>query len=353
MDTPVSGVLLNALMESDEVKQPTPKRKRPMKLGKGSDLKFPENISADGFFVVCDWSEETWYVKDKEELDECFIYQSDLEIIPCHDVDFAKSTVLLRNKQWHAGKVTRKTCYILDHSVLEKYEVYWDPSYPTTRYGKCKPSGMHVCLCEDRFDRDNKILGLDKKYSTTSKTAVETLLQTEMGNEAAIVISDGAYINKVYVHAHIYIDKNGVTKHAECGVPSHAELGSAIAEICGARAALSMCYKNRKKHVTLYYDNVSIPQVLQGGLMNDIPEVQSFKRLCGQMDENGYTLEFVEIHPKKAEHTQENKALFYLHSLCDSECRAMSDVFSRGYVNKLPARGSGKNYKQLRNKQRQ
>ena len=300
-------------------------------LQKGPDIKVPDNATS-GYLVWCKDTEETWFAPTEQCLNQNFIYRDDLEIFAIPDWDSAQEWAYERNKNLMPGLITRKTCYILDNPSIEKYEVYYDPSYPSQQYGKCSPQGTTVRQYKDRFQRDMAIMELDMKYSKQSRKSAKAMISGEMGPDQAIIISDGAYIHGNSSCSYFYMDSQGIIKNSECVLPSVKEHGVIIAEINGARRALSLCMGRHKTDITYYYDNTAVVSLLTSKRMDAVSEVKSYKKLLEKMNSLGYKVNFVEIHPKRGEtRDEENKALMFFHNACDAECRYISNLFVRDY----------------------
>ena len=332
VDTPVR-VELHALLHEEEVEQSTESlpTEAVVSLQKGAAISLPAGCES-GFLIWCENTEETWWVPDEAALNANFIYREDLEILPVTDVYEAEAWLHERNDGLMPGKVTRKSCYVLDNPGIEKYEVYYDPNYPAQKYGKCSPQGTTVRQYTDRFKRDVAIMQLDKKYANASSKLATKLAAQKLSENQAIIISDGALISDNASCAFYYIDNQSVIKSAECCLPSNRDQGVVIAEINGAHRALQTCFSRRKTDITYYYDNLAIVTVFCGKKNQDLPEVRRYKKLCEKMDSMGYRINFVEIHPKTGEHREEeNKALMFFHNSCDRECRDMADLFRKDY----------------------
>lgn len=329
-----------------DVAEPTPDLQT---LKKGSEIEITKDMIG-GYLVWCANTEETWFAPTRLCLNQNFIYREDLEILLVEDVETASAWAHERNDSLMPGLVTRKTCYILDNPGIEKYEVYFDPCYPAQQYGKCSPQGTTVRQYRNRFQRDIAILELDIKYSKASAKSASNMVQQELAEDQAIIVSDGAFIHNNSSCSFYYLDNESVVKSSECARPSDKDQGVIIAEINGAYRALSMCFNRRRTNITYYYDNTSIVASLSSKRMDSIPEVRRYRKLLERMDGLGYKIEFVEIHPKRgATRDAENKALMYFHNSCDSECRVMADLFHRNYRGHAAGNPkSGKNYKAIK-----
>lgn len=347
------GVTLKAIIDSAPVQEvaPAAPTKDLIKLAKGSDLEFPDNVRAGGYFIWCEDTKETWYAPDTKVLDDNFLFRGDLTIIEVTDVQRAKQEVLNHNEGLFPGEVTRKSCYVLDNPSIEKYEVFYDPAYVTQRYGTCSPKGTCVLRYKDRFARDADILKLDKKYTTTSALEANRVVSELLDRKQAIIVSDGAMANSNISSTFIYIDDSGVVKQSESRLPSDVTQGVIIAEIRGAYNALSLCYSRRKTNITYYYDNTAIVDILSNTKNNSIPEVRKYRELCAKMDAAGYSINFVDVHPKRGDHTADNKAVLFLHNLCDSSCTDMLDLFNKNYAgHAVQSKADGKTYNSIKRK---
>lgn len=348
-----AGVTLKAIIDSTPVREvvPTAPTQDLIKLAKGSDLKFPDNVKVGGYFVWCGDTKETWYAPNTQVLDDNFLFRGDLTIIEITNLPEAMKEVLKLNEGLYPGEVTRKSCYVLDNPSIEKYEVFYDPAYVMQRYGTCSPKGTCVLRYKDRFARDVDILKLDKKYTTTSAIEANRVVSELLDHKQAIIVSDGALANNNISSAFVYIDDFGVVKQSESRMPSDASQGVIIAEIRGAYNALSLCYSRRKTDITYYYDNTAIVNILSNTKNNSIPEVRKYRELCAKMDAAGYRINFVDVHPKRGDHTADNKAILFLHNLCDSACSEMLDLFNKNYAGHAAQnKADGRTYNSIKKK---
>lgn len=280
--------------------------------------------------VWCDNTMQTWIAPTKLCMDQNFIYRDDLTIITDKDesIKFYSEHGAVANP----GMAPRLTCYILDSPAEERYEVYYDPGYPSLKYGKATPNGMFIHKCRDRFHRDMKIMELDTLYEESSETRAAELTKKSMGTDEAIIISDGCFMKDVCASAYYYLDNTTLIKMAQGIIPTEPEQAVLISEISGAVSALQMCRLKGKKIITYYYDNTSILNVLRNRKTEYIAEIAEYKKLLQQLDEEGYEVTFVELHPKTGENREDtNKALMYFHNYCDKECQDMVRVFSKDY----------------------
>lgn len=311
-------------------------------------------IGSAGYLIWCHNTREMWYAPTKLCLDANFIYRSDLEIceIVSHDngVEFYKK----RSANLMPGVITRKVCYILDNPAGECYEVYFETNYPSLKYGKATPSGMFVYKYDDRFQRDMAIMELDKLYTDTSKTNAKALIERKMKEDEAIIISDGAWMKEVCSSSVVYMDNVRLLEQTHAANPSEKEQAVLIAEITGATLALQTCKLYGKRKITYYYDNTSIVNVFKNRKTEYIPEIKTYKTLLESMVEDGYSINFVELHPKTGENKDsENKALCFFHNNCDKACRAISDIFKKEYIaNATLGNREGKKYQDFKPKQK-
>lgn len=297
---------------------------------------FNDNVSAilsdDGFLVLCKNSADAWFAHNKQCLDANFIYRSDLNIIAITDEKNGLSEYHEFCSQFTKGIPVRKKCYLLDNPINETYEVYYDADYPLTRYGKSVPDGMSIRIFKNRFHRDMKILELDDKYSNQSSDGAKRVVSKSYEPDEAIIVSDGCMIQDTCSSSFYYMDATSLLHTTESHVPSNLSQGVLISEIYGAYLALKMCVDREKHNITYYYDNTSIVNVFRNKKLHSVDEIYKYKKLCEYMRDNGYTVNFVELHPKTGENRkQENKALMYFHNMCDRDCRNMSDVFKKDY----------------------
>lgn len=351
-DKNAGPVTLNALLVEDtelekKIVCPTPDL---IALKKGVDLVLPKT-EVGGYYIWCEDTKEMWYAPNRNVLDMNFIYREDLVIHVVDDIKAAEDWVTATLCDLAPGEVTRKACYILDMPSIEKYEVFYDPSYPARKYGTCSPRGTCVTKCANRFERDAAIVQLDKKYTEASAAATRTFVNKGLSANQAIVVSDGALIKGNVASSIVYIDKDKIIRQSISGIPSDENQGVIIAEVSGAHEALSMCYRRQKRDITYYYDNTAIVNILSNNRYGDIPEIRRYRKLCADMNENGYRVNFVEIHPKRGEHTDDNKALLYLHNMCDADCSMLAELFHRDYPSHAATgRKDGKSYKQITRK---
>ena len=288
--------------------------------------------NTEGFFIGCRDTEQCWIAPDEACLNKNFIYREDLFITNFSSKNEVIETYLEFNKDYMSGVMTRESCYILDNPGNETYEVYYDSNYPTLHYGIATPRGTFIHKYKDRFHRDMAILGLDELYSSSSGKEANKFTDREFKNNEAIIISDGAWLRNVCSYCFFYLDKDGVAKQSSIHYPTEPDQAVLIAELTGAYHALKMCRDMHKTKVTYYYDNTSIVNVFNNKKTEYIEEVKKFKDLVRELNDKGFQVNFVEIHPKTGENREnENKALMYFHNACDSECRQMSDIFKKDY----------------------
>ena len=194
------------------------------------------------------------------------------------------------------------------------------------------------------------ILELDNIYSDTSKKEAGKMTKKKIGQNEAIVISDGAWMKEVSTSSVVYLDSERVLKCTEGRLPSDADQAVLISEIKGAIMALEFCKAFGKKRITYYYDNTSIVNVFRNRKTEYLEEIAEYKRLLESLQALGYQVNFVELHPKTGENRDtENKALMFFHNGCDAECRNMSEIFKRDYRS-YAADGStdGKTYSKIK-----
>ena len=289
-------------------------------------------VSVGGFMVWCGNTQEMWFAPTKLCLDQNFIYRKDLEIIEVTSIDDAKIFYEDRSGYLLPGVITRKKCYILDNPAGECYEVYYESNYPSMKYGKATPSGMFVYNYENRFHRDMAIVELDELYSTASKKTAESLVAKKLKPNEAIVISDGAWLKETCSSACYYIDVDSMLNLVSGKIPSEPDQAVLISEITGATLALGICHAKGKRCITYYYDNTSIVNVFKNRKTEYIEEIKAYKELLETMDKEGYSVTFVELHPKTGEgDAVDNKALCFFHNNCDRECREIADIFKKDY----------------------
>lgn len=287
------------------------------------------DLSMGGFLVWCGYTKQMWYAHSTLCLNQNFVYRDDLEILMVEDLDATKSWYTERASSKEPGEYCSRKCYILDNPCNETYEVYYESNYPSLKYGYSTPKGCFVHRYENRFHRDMAILELDELYTNSSLKGYN---QKELSYDEAIIISDGAWVKGSCSSSFVYIDVKGLCKQTMGFTPSDPKQAVLIAEITGAHKALEMCYRNRKYNIKYYYDNTSIFNVFRNRRTEAIPEVKAYKELLRNMDRQGYTIEFIELHPKTgATRDVDNKALQFFHNSCDAACRDMAEIFSKNY----------------------
>ena len=311
---------------------------------------FEDLVKSEGYLVWCADTHQTWYAYDKLCLDSNFIYRLDLEIVEVNDNATAYYWYKERGGSYQNGIIERKTCYILDMPGNETYEVYFDSNMPMLKYGKATPNGSFVHKYPNRFHRDMAILTLDKLYSESSKKAASKKIRQELKDNEAVIISDGAWMREVCSNAFWYLDNESAVKFTEGHLPTEVDQAVLISEIKGATNALRYCMMMEKKKIHYYYDNTSIVNIFRNRKQEYIEEVKTYKDLLEKMDKEGYSVEFIELHPKTdKEHAEDNLALMYFHNSCDSECRIMCDIFKKNYRdNAIQDGNTGKTYKQVK-----
>lgn len=292
----------------------------------------------------------TYLAPTKGCLDANFIYREDLIIKEYDRIANAWSYYSEKGALVNPGIIPRQTCYILDNPANETYEVYYDSALPSRVYGKATPQGCFIHKYPNRFHRDMAILELDSIYSDTSKKEAGKMTKKKIGQNEAIVISDGAWMKEVSTSSIVYLDSERVLKCTEGRIPSEPDQAVLISEIKGATMALEFCKAFGKKKITYYYDNTSIVNVFRNRKTEYIEEIAEYKRLLESLQALGYQVNFVELHPKTGEDRDtENKALMFFHNGCDAECRSMSEIFKRDYRS-YAADGStdGKTYSKIK-----
>lgn len=286
-----------------------------------------------GYAVWCQDTYDLWYAKDKLCLDQNFIFREDLRIEPLSGENGLQAIYKETAGSYSADMLIRKTCYILDSPAAETYEVYYETAYPSIKYGKATPNGMFIHKYLNRFHRDMAIMELDKMYTDESKKTASALTKKPMRADEAIIVSDGAWMKNVCSSAHYYLDMDKLIKMTQGFLPSEGEQAVLISEIQGATNALQMCRINGKKNIKYYYDNTSILNVFRNRKTEYIREVKEYKELLQEMDKEGYSVSFIELHPKTGEDRAEaNKGLMFFHNYCDKECREMADIFAKKYA---------------------
>lgn len=354
-ERPNQAVVLQAVGLTDAVYKKTQKDPTDdlIDLGRGlTEEEFTAKAGKQGYLVFCEDSLDVWYCPTQLCLDQNFIYREDLKIVEA-DAN-AYKTYYEVTSRWSESMIPRRTCYILDCPAAEQYEVYYDSSYPSLKYGKATPNGMFVHKYPNRFHRDMAILELDAMYSESSKAVARMLTQKAMGVDDAIIVSDGAWMKNSCSCSCYFLSKDSLVKLTEGFLPSEGEQAVLTAEIKGAYNALGLCYLASKKHITYYYDNTSILNVFRNKKTEYIREVKEYKDFLKKMDSEGFDVQFVELHPKTGEDRAEtNKGLMFFHNYCDKECREMADIFSKKYADIAKTDDSkGVDYKSVLPKQK-
>jgi hypothetical protein len=286
-----------------------------------------------GYLVWCANTEELWIAPTKLCLDANFIYREDLEITELTG-DVTKDFKVVENyiTGLRPGISPRKYCYILDIPGNESYEVYYDSAYPSLKYGQATPTGSFIHKYINRFHRDMAILELDKLYSESSAKKASKQIEKQLKPHEAVIISDGAWLKNTCTSAFWFIDATSAIKFTEGVLPSEPDQAVLIAEIRGATNALQLCYAKGKKKIRYYYDNTSILNVFRNRKTEYIAEVKEYKELLEKLNNEGYQVTFIELHPKTGEdRIDDNKALLFFHNSCDAECRTMADIFKKDY----------------------
>lgn len=310
-----------------------------------SKTKLPET----GFLIHCRDTEECWIAPDEVCLNKNFVYRADLDIVQYTSLEVCLNKYAEFNIDYLPGVYPTRKCYILDNPANETYEVYYQSNYPALKYGKSTPQGTFIHAFPNRFHRDMSIIELDKLYSNSSNKAAGKLTTRAFGQNEAIIVSDGAYMKNSCAASVAYLDAGSVIKFTQGFLPSDETQAVLISEIMGATIALKLCVTNKKKKITYYYDNTSIVNVFKNRKTEYLDEIREYKELLKKMDEDGYKINFVELHPKTGEdRDNENKALMFFHNSCDSECRLMCDIFKKDYKS-FTTSGStdGKDYKTI------
>lgn len=293
---------------------------------------FDVEKSDGGYVVWCADTQDVWYAPTKLCLDQNFIYRKDLIIKPAESAQNAYEIALEFVKDLIPGVDTRRQCYILDDPANETYEVYYDSAWPVKKYGKTTPDGMFILKFKNRFHRDMAIMEMDANYTKQSARKAGKLLQKEYGPNEVILISDGCLMRNSCAASVVYIDCDSLFSITEGFNPSEPEQGVLIAEIRGATNALRFARSKGKKDITYYYDNTSILNVYRNRKTEYIREVVEYKQLLEEMDDEGFNVKFVELHPKTGEERRnENRALMYFHNKCDNDSRDMSIIYKRDY----------------------
>lgn len=302
------------------------------------------------YCIFCNDTLQMWVAPTKLCLDANFVYRDDLVIQQVYSYNEVKEFFTTYLGGYPPKLLTRKTCYILDLPGNETYEVYYDSAYPSLTYGKATPVGSMVHKYINRFHRDMAILELDALYSDSSNKKAGVFTEKEFKQNEAIVVSDGAWMKEKSASACYYLDAESVIHLVEGRLPSEVDQAVLISEIKAAYNALGLCYARKKKNITYYYDNTSILNIFRNRKTEYIEEVKQYKDLCEMMLAEGYSVNFVEIHPKTGEDRSDtNKALMFFHNRCDDYCRDMCDLVKKDYKSYTQnANKDGKTYKQVK-----
>lgn len=306
----------------------------------------------NGYFILDVNTNLLWYAHDEICLNKNFIYRGDLIIKSNKDEDILDW--IEGNLEISSKTVKSKKCYILDNPANETYEVFYEPTYPLVNYGKPTPQGCIVHMYANRFYRDIAILELDEMYSNSSLKEAGKFTGKKLKDDEVIIISDGCYAKESCASTFFYIDNAITTKCVTGFLPSDMQQAVLVSEIKSAYNALQMCLLNKKKKITYYYDNSSIVNVFKNRKTEYIVEIKEYKELVDTLYINGYSINFVELHPKTGEdRDKENKALLKFHNICDSECYSMTDLYSRSYAD-YAANGNtdGKGLKKIKEEEK-
>lgn len=290
------------------------------------------SMPTEGYLVWCAWSEQMWWAHSKLCLDQNFIYREDIDILDISNSDEPFTWYSEKTAGVEQGIYPSRKCYILDNPGNETYEVYHDSNYPSLHYGRSTPKGCFIHCYPNRFHRDMAILELDDLYTNSSLKEAAKLTEKNLGVDEAIIVSDGAWMKESCSSTFFYMDNMSVVKQTEGFLPTDGDQAVLIAEINGAYRALKMCMERQKRKIRYYYDNTSILNVFRNRKTEYIEEVKRYKDLLEKMDNYGYVIEFIELHPKTGEDREtDNRALQYFHNGCDMACREMCDIYSKDY----------------------
>lgn len=320
-------------------------------LNTGDFLKIIKHTNKSSGFLIFDKNTGCTYLALTETcLNANFIYRDDLDIFNYKKELDAWSFYKERGALVDPGVETRKSCYILDNPADETYEVYYDTNYPKKVYGQTTPKGCYIHKYKNRFHRDMAIMELDSLYTQSSKKLAQKLTSVELKDNEAIIISDGASMKGSIASAVYFIDNKSVLKMTQGTLASDKDKASTIAEINGAYNALMMCKAMNKTNIKYYYDNTSILDIFRNRKTEYIEEIKRYKELLLDLYNNGYKVEFIEVHPKITEDKQnDNQAVIYLHNRCDDECRTMCELFTRDYINNVKSNEKvGKTFNEFR-----
>lgn len=334
-ERPTSRVQLKSLAQSPTVTEKEWLDATPDLIELNSDcIEISDRFQAGGYCVFCKDTLQIWFAHNEECLNKNFVYRHDLiikKVYSYSDVaDFWKEHM----GDYKPGMRRSKQCFIIDLPMNETYEVYYNPSYPSMRYGKSNPKGSYILKFKNRFHRDMAIMELDKRYSESSFKCAGKFTGKHLKANEAIIISDGSMSSGKIASSVYYLDSTSVIHMTEGGLPSLTELGSTIAEIKAATNALELCYAKGKSDVTYYYDNTSILNILKNRRTEYVQEIRSYKDTCEKLNGAGIKINFVELHPKTGENRDsENKALMWFHNECDAACTSMCDLIEKDIKN--------------------
>ena len=282
--------------------------------------------------MYCEWTRQLWYCKSRENLNMNFIYRDDITITEIRNFEDIWDYYQEKAQYINPGIRATEGCYILDNPANESYEVYHESRMPLVKYGKSTPNGMFIHKYPNRFHRDMAILELDDLYSNQSSKKAGKLISKPYGENDAIIVSDGAWMKDSCSSSYIYLDKAIMLRQSVGHLPTEIDQAVLISEIVAATEALKCCVAHSKKNIKYYYDNTSILNVFRNRKTEYIMEIKEYKDLLESMYNDGYKVEFIELHPKTGENRdKDNKALMFFHNLCDHDCRDMADIFTKDY----------------------
>lgn len=270
---------------------------------------------------------QMWCAPTEECLNKSFIYREDLEIAIVEDVELLAEYYSDRAAKLTAGKVLSHRCFILNYPALEKYEVYYAANYPMVRYGKVTPDGTTVMAFKDRFERDATILELEAEYEN-SRSDIKSVLRKQIAFDEALAVVDGSIVNNMAAAAIAYMDFYGMQRQSRVFSYKGEVAKSIDAELEAALMALRLCGATKKNNVTIYSDNSSVSSLINKGGRIDSRVAPKVTALLNRMRADGAQVRCLGIHTKNKNVVGvEDKALKYLHNMCDRECTQMMELY--------------------------
>lgn len=304
----------------------------------GKQLGYEDILSTKlgkGYIIHDMYSKETWYAPNEVCLNKNFVYRGDVRIVTVNCAEEAERVWHTFNDDLDYGKQPSKAKYILDDPSSETYWPYSSSDYVPKNYGKSVLEGTVNHKFSNRFQRDCVILALEKKYSTESIKDAREFIADEFGDNEAIIVSDGSSQGDKISYTYYYIDAENVLMQSGCCAPKESKPSATIAEIVGAYYAIKQCVDRGKTKIRYYFDNGAIIDIFRTSKNDRIPEIKVYKEYLKDIFESGVEVEFCDLHPKTATKKYKlSKALTFLHNSCDTECKMIARLYSKGYAKK-------------------